>query len=70
MSQQQSTQDNQKGQYKCSQCGQPFQTQNELKQHEGQKHSRPEMKQDKANEAGQVKGNEAEKTRGAGTQGQ
>ena len=70
MSQQQSTQDNQKGQYKCGQCGQPFQTQNELKQHEGQKHSRPEIKQDKANEAGHAKGNEPEKTRGAGTQGQ
>ena len=70
MSQQQPTQDNQKGQYKCSQCGQPFETQNELKQHEGQRHARPEARQDKTIEPGQVRGNEPHKKRGAGTPGQ
>ena len=68
MSQKQPTQGNQRGQYKCGECGQPFQTQNELKQHEEQKHARREMRQDKTNEPEQGKGSEPQKTRGAGTQ--
>jgi len=67
MSQQQSTQDNQRGQYKCGECGQPFQTQNELKQHEEQKHVRRGMGQDKRNEPGQGKREEPQKMRGVGS---
>ena len=67
MSQQQSTQDNQRGQYKCGECGQPFKTQNELKQHEEQTHTRRGMGQDKRNEPGQEKRGEPQKTRGAGS---
>jgi DNA-directed RNA polymerase subunit RPC12/RpoP len=70
MSQQQPTQDSQRGQYKCGECGKPFQTQNELRQHEEQTHARREMKQDKANEPGQGRGSQPQKTRGAGTQDQ
>jgi len=31
-------QQNQKGQYKCNECGQEFQTQSELRQHESSEH--------------------------------
>ena len=51
-------QQNQRGQYKCNACDQAFQTQNELKQHEDQKHSR----------SGQSSVQEPQKTKGAGSQ--
>ena len=61
MSQQQTQQQqNQKGQYRCNACGQAFQTQNELKQHEEEKHSRQQ--------GGQNKMEEPQKTKGAGSQ--
>ncbi len=51
MSQQQTPQEHQsRGQYKCGQCGQPFETQNELKRHEEEKHTHGSSGQDKKNE--------------------
>lgn len=48
-------QENQKGHYKCGRCSATFETQNELRQHEEQKHASPQNKVE-----------EPQKTRGAG----
>lgn len=56
MSQQQNPQEQQKGQYKCGQCGQPFTTQNELKLHQEERHGRSAGGRDKKNEPPRTQG--------------
>jgi len=56
MTQQQNPQDQQEGQYKCSQCGQSFGTQNELKRHEEERYAHGSSGQEKKNEPHRTQG--------------
>lgn len=56
MPEQQNPQEQEKGQYKCGHCGQPFATQNELKRHEEERHGHSASGQDKKNEPSRTQG--------------